>query len=243
MDISIDDLSLALKNCVNKDNIIRHNCENYLRKVMFFEKFGPSLLKISSDEQYEQQVRLQAAIQLKNYVINFWKFGDNKQINESLNYDTEDLIIIILESDKSIIRKNILDLTTKCTNKQIMKLYNQVIQKILLYEFRNEIWTDFVPTVHNLLMTEKENCVLSGVSAILQISKIFEYESSKYKEKYTEALKSFFPTLNKIMNQVLQNFKINEAALIAKKILDVYLLSIKVSKLYSNFIYNFYVKL
>jgi len=138
------------------------------------------------------------------------------------------MILVISESDKSIIRKNIVQLTTTTTSKPIIKLYNQIIQKIIRFDFRDNNWPELIPTIQKLLSIESEKCVLSGVSAILQIGKIFEFEGKEQQKPYTEALNTFFPTLTKITSQILPNFKVNEAALIVKKILDVYITSLKV---------------
>jgi len=193
-------------------------------------------LKISCDKQNTIETRLNAAIQLKNYT-NFWKFGDNNQINKSLLFNDDDIIIIISEIDKSLIRKNILEIATNCEEYKIIKLYNEVILRIVKYDFRSGYWPELIPTIQNLLNTQNEKYVLSGVSVLFQATKAFEFESGDYKQKLREALSVFFPILTKIMGQVLPNYKLNEAAYIIKKILDVYVSSIKV---YTYFITKIY---
>ena len=145
-----------------------------------------------------------------------------------MKFENDELIIVINELDKSTIRKNIVQVTTTTTNKLIIKHYNQIIQKIIRFDFRENNWPELIPTIQELLNIKSEKCVLSGVSTILQIGKIFEFETKAYQKPYIDALTIFFPILTKLLNQILPSFKLNDAALIIKKVLDVYITSIKV---------------
>ena len=77
--------------------------------------YGPTLLKISSDENLTLDIKQNAAIQLKNFVHSFWKFGENSEINKSLRFDDDEPMIVgdnrrvmVDNNDPKIIRsKNI----------------------------------------------------------------------------------------------------------------------------------------
>ena len=82
--------------------------------------YGPTLLKISSDDNLSLDIKQNAGIQLKNYVSKFWKFGENQEINKQLRFDEEDPIVFIRKDDKDLIKSNILLILSNSNNKIIM---------------------------------------------------------------------------------------------------------------------------
>ena len=75
---------------------------------------------------------LNSAIQLKNYINNFWKFSNNNEENQKLIFNDDEIIIIINENDKNYIRNNIIDAVRYSifVNKiKILKQLNQAIKK------------------------------------------------------------------------------------------------------------------
>jgi len=177
------------------------------------------------------EIRQNAVIQLKNYVINYWKYGTNSKINECLKFEKEEIIVQIKDSDKELIRSNLIQIASNCTIKPILKHFNQIIQKIVRYDFQNGNWANLIPNVTELLSTNDEKLVYSGINVILQIAKIFEFENNEYRKPYTEVLNYFWEKVTSIMEQVLPNFSNPTAIHIIKKILKVYLTSIKVNSL------------
>jgi hypothetical protein len=77
-------------------------------------------------------IRQNSAIQLKNFVHNFWKFGENPEINRQLRFDEEEPLIVISKEDKGLIKTNIVNILTNCQSKPLMydisKLGNYIIK-------------------------------------------------------------------------------------------------------------------
>ena len=92
--------------------------------------YGPSLLKITTDENLTIEIKQNAAIQLKNYIYQNWKFSENQDLNKQLLFDEEDPIIVIKKEDKEFIKSNILQILSQCQTKPILYII-QVKKKII----------------------------------------------------------------------------------------------------------------
>ena len=103
--LDINKLSLTLSSITDIDNEKRIESEQIISKSKALPKFGPLLLNIACNKnnQFQETVSLQAAIQLKNYIRSYWKYGPNETINLSLRFEDEE-IIIISDEDKNYLK-------------------------------------------------------------------------------------------------------------------------------------------
>jgi hypothetical protein len=78
-----------------------------------------------------------------------------------------------VEVTEELIKANILSLLPRCTCKMILKLYMQIIKKILKYESQ---WNELIPTVSEYMKSQNPFEILCGVSGFYQMSLVYEFE-------------------------------------------------------------------
>jgi len=190
--------------------------------------FSPLLLNISCNTQFAFETQLNASIQLKNFVSQYWKFGTNESVNKSLCFEDNEKILAIPPEDKQFIRANILDALACCIkSEKLSKQLNQVIYKIGKLEF-SSIWKDiFLTKIVEFFKSMEESKIYAGVIAFFQISKIYEFESGDYKVDYNTAIDLLNPYLISFLNNLYTNLGNSHAAFIYYKILKIFFKSIQ----------------
>ena len=157
-------------------------------------KIGPYLLTIAcnKDGSISNDISLGAAIQLKNYINSYWKYGEDKEMNANLCFEKEDIIIVISNEDKEFIRKNILEgiiYIVEKENVKILKQLSQSVKKILKLDFKN-IWkNDFMQCVINCINSQNQKQIYAGIILFYQLSKIYEFEDEENQSIYGECFK------------------------------------------------------
>ena len=154
--------------------------------------FGPKLLEISCNPNklYPQEIELNAAIQLKNYIYNNWKFGDDENVNKQMIFDDEE-IIVISQNDKNYIRNNILDgiiFEIINENTKILKQLNQSVKKIIKFDFESIWYKDYTNKMYNCLNSGNIKKVYSGIILLHQVSKFYEYETDEKQKFYNNII-------------------------------------------------------
>jgi hypothetical protein len=185
-----------------------------------------ALLKICVDPIQKSEVQLNAAIQLKNYIVNYWKFGENTEINKSLLFDCEDEVLIISNDNKEAIRTNILQALLHTNTHLVIKQLNQSVKKILKYDFKDK-WTSFTQTVLGFFNTGDDKNIYTGIIAFHQLSKIYEFETGDYKKAYNASFDAIQPYLISFLDKLLGNLQNDQAALICYKIIKIFFKSIQ----------------
>ena len=228
MEESLDCNKLAyiLDKAVNSnDNEQRKECENRFLKFKSFPNFGPILLFIACDRdnQYGQNISLNAAIQLKNYINSYWRFGNNEEINKQLCFENEQ-IIIISDEDKNIIRNNILEgviCIVEKSNIKILKQLNQCVKKILKFDYFN-IWNNkFIDFIIKCFDSQNQNIIIGGIMLFYQLSKLFEFEDKKPLENYNEVLIKVNNKLIFFLNEC-KNLKNNVETIVVYKLIKIF---------------------
>ena len=187
LSLNLSNLSSVLKvNNINI-NILRENeAKNNLYKTL--PNYAPLLLTIACNfnKEYPEEISLNAAIQLKNYINLYWKNAPNKN---NTNND-----IVINEEDKSNIRLKILDAVIyviEIENIKILKQFNQCVKKILKYDFKEkkiQYNKDFIDKVIICLNSKNLKQIYAGIILFHQLSKIFEFDNEDNQKIYEEEL-------------------------------------------------------
>ena len=189
-------------------------------------KFGPSLLTIacSKEENLSNEICFGAAIQLKNYIKENWKFSEDNNLNNQLVFSNEK-IIIISQEDKNFIRKNILDgikYITEKENIKILKQFTQCIKKILKADYK-DIWkNDFLKCVIDCINSQNQKIIYAGIILFYQLSKIYEFEDDENQDIYCEALKLVNDKFIYYID-MCKNMQNNVEALILYKLFKIFL--------------------
>jgi hypothetical protein len=218
-------LAYTLDKVNSNDNVERKENENRFSKYKFLPNFGPLLLLIACDRdnQYGQNITHNAAIQLKNYINSYWKYGKNEKINKQLSFDNEQ-IIIISDEDKNIIRNNILEgviCIVKKGNIKILRQFNQCVKKILKLDYF-DIWNNkFIDFIIKCFDSQKQNIIIGGIMLFYQLSKLFEFEDKKPLENYNEVLVKVNNKLIFFLNEC-KNLKNSVEATVVYKLIKIF---------------------
>jgi hypothetical protein len=147
---------------------------------------------VNLNNNFSEEIVLNSAIQLKNYITNFWKFSNNNEENQKLIFNDDEIIIIINENDKNYIRNNIIDAVRYSifVNKiKILKQLNQAIKKILKFDFE-KIWkNDYMNKIITCFETNNQKEIYAGIILFHQVSKLYEFENEDSIKKYNDELK------------------------------------------------------
>ena len=195
-------LNISMISSVLKVNYIdiktlRENEEknNYYKTL---PNYSPLLLQIACDfnKEFSEEISLNAAIQLKNYINLYWKNKPNKNINKD--------DILINEEDKQYLRIKILDAVIFIIEKdniKILKQFNQCVKKILKYDFKEKNISynkDFMNKVVFCLNSNNLKQIYAGIILFYQLSKIFEFDNEENQKIYDIEL-------NKVNNYLLSS--------------------------------------
>ena len=188
-ELNIDQLAEIFNINIPNTEQIKKN-EALFTKYKNYPKFAPLLLEICCDvnKKYSNEVELNAAIQLKNFINSNWKFTNNETYNKNLVFD-DDVIIIINDDDKNYIRNNIIDAVIYIIgieNGKILKQLNQCIKKILKFDFEKLWHEDYMKKVINCFISNNEKQTYAGIILFHQLSKLFEYEESEKQNVYNK---------------------------------------------------------
>ena len=134
-----------------KDNNSLKSDEQKFNFYKTLSKFGPFLLTIAcnKEKKYQENISLNAAIQLKNFVNSNWRYTNDQKTNEMLCSENEQ-IIIINDDDKQFIRNGVLDgilYVVETENVKILKQLNQIIKKILKLDFKDRWNNSFIEAI------------------------------------------------------------------------------------------------
>jgi hypothetical protein len=190
--------------------------------------YAPILLKIACSSTNKLEISQNAAIQLKNYINNFWKFGNNQQVNESLRFEEDEAIIIIPEEDKKVIRDNIIDALYQTKHKLVEKQINQCLKKLIRNDFPNN-WSNVLEKLKELFESGDEEKIFVGIKVFNQFSKVYEFESGKTKAPYNAALEHLNNYFLKFLDILVPNIENDKSATIILKIIKIFAKSIQVN--------------
>ena len=215
----------SILDITNKDNDQIKECEYLFSKYKSLENFGPLLLNIACNKngEYSNNVSLGASIQLKNYINSYWKFGDNEEINKSLCFG-DDQIIVISDKDKNYIRNNILEgliYIVEIEQILILKQFNQCVKKILKLDYKN-IWNNtFIDCLIKCFKSKNQKIIYAGIMLLSQLSKLFQFEDKEQQELYNQVLIKINDSLLFFMNEC-KGIKNNVEALVVYKLVKIY---------------------
>jgi len=153
--------------------------------------YSPLLLSIACNfnKEFPEEICLNAAIQLKNYISSYWKNTIN---NNNINNDPED--IIINDEDKNNLRIRILDAVIyviEIENFKILKQFNQCVKKILKNDCKDkkiDYIKVFINKVITCLNSKNLKQTYAGIILFYQLSKIFEFDNEENQKIYNEEL-------------------------------------------------------
>ena len=199
-ELNIDNLSKYL----NINNLSTNEQINLNQKYISYYKTQPNYpiilmqIIINNDNKpnINSDIKLNASIQLKNFIKNYWKFSEQKN-NNNFNNNINNDIIIINENIKKNIKENIIDVILySITNneKKVIKQLTQTIKYILYYNFEN-LSSFYGLKLKNFLEQNDQNKIYCSLLILFKLSKIYENENFEKKKIYYNFIKNYVVNL------------------------------------------------
>ena len=209
-ELNIDNLS----KCLNINNLSSNEQLNLNQQYISYYKTQsnyPIILMqiiINNDNKpnINSDIKLNASIQLKNFIKNYWKFSEQKNNN---NFNNNNDIIIINENIKENIKENIIDIILySITNneKKVLKQLTQTIKYILYYNFEN-LFSFYGLKLKNFLEQNDQNKIYCSLLILFKLSKIYENENFEKKKIYYNFIKNY--VVNLLLNILSQSNDLN----------------------------------
>ena len=241
-------IALALSNSMSNSNNDRVSSMQYLKNAYQTNGFSIYLLNILNDQtqQYDKNIKKLAAIQLKNIVSKNWSIKKLKK--DSYNYVHENTNLnnnllphnfIICDEDKIFIKQNILNIILIDSEISNIKIYLEIIYKVLKYE---EQWLEYFPKVIEYLNSNDQTVIYFGLLIFYQVSKINVSVLEGKSLDYNLSLKLIYPYIEKTItniydillsvNSLSDNSEYYVMNRILCKILKIYLCSLNVNNKY-----------
>ena len=203
--LSLESLSSCLTVNVTSDAQRKQN-EALLAKYKHMPRFVCLLLEIAVNikKAFASEIELNAAIQLKNFVMSNWKFTTNHTYNKSLVFDDEEEIIIISDEDKLYIKNNIIDAVIYAVNTEnakVLKQLSQTIKKILKFDFESNWKETYFNKIISCFQSGNDKNVYAGIILLHQVSKLYEFETKENIAIYSKELEKVNQFLLVFLNQ------------------------------------------
>lgn len=228
VDTNIDKLILALKYAVSGVPSEIKEAEKYFEERKKHPLFIPHLLIACQNKDFSNQVRLTAALQMKNYIDFNWKFNDNMEYNKALILNEKDEIIVIPSNDKALLKDEIVQIIGKCEFKPLLKTLIESTNKVIKFDFvawRNKLMSDI--TV--LLNSNDESQIYAGLSLYYEITKVYEFETNTNRALYLETFNNILPGITAFADNLKDKLDHEVGLVILKKILKIFYRTIQSS--------------
>ncbi|GBG27253.1 Importin beta-like SAD2 [Hondaea fermentalgiana] len=172
-------LLLALQHTMNPDATKRREAEEFLSKSSAEKGFLVELLKIVARDDAEQDVRVAAAVQLKNCVHFNWKRTPEEESERSTRWNAKyfgNMRPQILDpSEKAMVRDNIIEALALSQQKALRKLLAACVKKIASEDFPEE-WSTPVDQSVKLLMTQDPGRMHAGLTVLNKICSKYRFQ-------------------------------------------------------------------
>lgn len=154
---------------------------------------------------------------------NFWKYGENQELNRSLVFSDKDQIIVVSEKEKSELRNEILGIVASSQDKKVMKTLSEAVRKIFYYDYFR-CWEDqALLQIQELLNSKNESKFYAALHIFYQLAKLYENEKENSKERkmYFKAFDVIFPFITDFIINSKDKLDNEVAIIIAKKIMKI----------------------
>jgi hypothetical protein len=179
------------------------------------------MLQIANDSTTPFGVQQNALIQLKNIICKNWKYGSDSELNKSLRFEEEEKIIVINEEEKDFLRKNIFRTYTAMSNKLLRKQLSECIKKISKFELSDK-FAFIIDEILASFSSGEDYKIFAGIEIFYHISKIFSFETDKYKIPYLNAFNRLNDHLLNFAISLIDKMDNKEASYIIYIILKIF---------------------
>ena len=187
-------LESILINTYNPSLEARQHAEQSL--VVYLATPGSALDMLSTvGNASHRDIRLAAAIIMKNRIRDFWLSQAGLTIPEELKPHFKLLIVQILTAE---------------TDNSIKKIVAECIRTISEYEFP-EKWIDLIPTLLGQIQSAAPLPMYNSLLAIRHLVKRYEFKQRGQRDVLNAIIESLFPILQPLISQLVDNNAIEAA--------------------------------
>lgn len=172
----------ALLQCLSSDSNQRIAAETFIGSLKQEPGFHSLLLKLTQRPDLSEQLTQISAIILKNSLIN-WKKSN------------------ISTDEKKLIRASLLPCLKKSVPSKVRLQIEEIAQAAGKAEYP---WEGINEQIHGLLDSKDPDSVFAALSLLTKLAKNYEFVMGEKREKSNILVTSFFPKLEALLGQLLQ---------------------------------------
>lgn len=147
---------------------------------------------------------LAAAVQLGTIVEHHWKFLDETHA-QKIAITGFQYVILDEATDKHQLRMMIVQKMYECDYPLVLKQYERCIRSIARLDYPNKWPTLLTHDIPNLLQTDGEKAVYTGLLALLGLVQKYEYELEDDRVPLYAVLDKCFGILGHLINKLMQH--------------------------------------
>uniref|UniRef100_A0A0N5AQY9 Exportin-2 n=1 Tax=Syphacia muris TaxID=451379 RepID=A0A0N5AQY9_9BILA len=183
-------VSALLAQTLQPDASTRRTAEEQLRQISHSSGFGRQLAQLSIDVQAPQEIRLAAAVNLKNYIKKNWNLESSE--------------IEITDADRLSLRNDILPCMYAATG-NIRKQMSEIVCTIGKYDFP-KAWPELITNLVSHLNANEMDVLIATLTAMNELFRRYRHES-KSTELWMEikfVLDNAAPAITELFSRMLQ---------------------------------------
>ncbi|XP_952486.1 uncharacterized protein TA12040 [Theileria annulata] len=206
----------ALEGSVSSDDQYRKKCEDYLIKFSNKEGSVASLMRVMSNFQCDDSVRLAASIRLKNHVLSNWSSSSDFGPSEST---------VITASDRSFLLDNLYLclVSVGAGQKGIRNQCYEILRHIMFNVEVNEIKNLLSSISSDLGQRTDSDRVLCSLYCLRKVMTKYEYHGSGQASEVNEVLTAFLGPLMAVAEDASKiGLGNDEAATLIHLVLKIY---------------------
>ncbi|KAJ9051571.1 Nonsense-mediated mRNA decay protein 5 [Entomophthora muscae] len=194
-------------NTMAADLAVRQQAEDQLKQLDSSPDMLGLVLQLIDFNETLGNVKLAAAIYLKNRIRRDWESYEGKTT------------VTISPANQATIKSLILEVMSRAPE-NIRAILTSAIGTILIKDFP-KAWPEFLPTVTLLVKSDNINLAYCGLLALHELFRVYQFKSSKKEAHFGQLIDNIFPRLNAVGLEMVSQDS-NEAAIMVHLCLKMY---------------------
>ncbi|BAM39941.1 uncharacterized protein TOT_020000212 [Theileria orientalis strain Shintoku] len=204
----------ALEGSLSPDDAHRKRCEEYLINFSLKEGSIPSFMRIMSNFQFEDAVRLASSIRLKNHIISHW-------IDSTPDYSIENPIIS--HTDRAFLLDNLYLCLVSSNQRTIRNQCYQILRHIMFNLEIKDVKTMLTSISADLGQRENSDRISCALSSLRKVVTKYEYHGSSLTNELNDIISAYFgPLLSVALDASKIGLGNDEAATLIHLVLKIY---------------------
>lgn len=189
-------LQPILVNSYNPDRALRQQAEVDLSAFLKLSNSFNGFLGIVAETSIPQDVKMAAALVLKNNTRSYWQLVDAP--------------LTMTEEEKSHAKEHLLRMLMAETCKPLRTLLAEILKAIVEHEFPDR-WPALVPTIVVNLQSTDRLAVYNSLIVLRKLVKFFEYKDGDKRKPLFDIMVAVFPTIQGLVHSIINHIDIEIA--------------------------------